>query len=226
MLLTTISIPLQAYNLNEGEAFFSSITNLNLTIMLLCTLSALSVYYIHRSLRLLIPLNLLCVLLNNWWVGHVGFHFSSSQTFLASCGFLLLCGVLLEKTMLTLLLNPNKKWWHTSKRIQTNLPIAIQRTRGEAFIKTSFDISETGLFLKIINASEFEQFAIGEKVKVCLYFNKLLKIRVEGVIVRKNQNMGKYPSGIGLRFENTSPELKSAIRNLDTASKAANTLAA
>lgn len=214
LLAIAISLPMQAIYIQDVENLFQSLTFLNIFVMLLCTLTAVSAFKVHSSFKYLLPLTITTVLFNNWWVGYVGFHFDPLQTSFASLCFVSVCSVLLEKNTYKVLSNPKLKWWEVAQRAQAEIPVSVFPIRGEALNKTSFDISETGIFLQGLDQNELERLNVGEELNVCLHFDRILKIRCSAKIVRKSTAAGIYPPGVGLQFSNTNAQIKSALKSL------------
>lgn len=215
MVIIAISLPLQVIYLQDFENLFQSLTILNILIMFQCVLTGIAAYKLHKSFYFLLPLVIMSVLYNNWWVGSVGIYFNLFETSLASFGFLGLCTLLLEKNTFKVLCNPKLKWWDMSQRTQIEIPVLLSPTlRGDALIKKSFDISESGFFLQGLENEEFDRIKIGEKFSVCFYFTRILKIRCAAKIVRKTSKNGTYPAGIGLQFVGIDEQIKANIKKL------------
>lgn len=215
MLSVAMSIPIQISYLQDFENIFQMITMLNIFLIIVCALTSVAAYNLHKSFHYLLFLAILSVLLNNWWVGFVGLDFNLFETSVASLGFLFCCSVLLEKKTYQVLRNPKLKWWDTSLRSKIEIPVALSPAlRGPALIKKSYDISETGVFIQGLNQDEFERLKIGEKFSICFYFHKILKIRCDAMIVRKSKESGSYPAGVGLKFVGIDEKIKSVIRRL------------
>lgn len=215
MMGVALSLPLQAAYIEDFENIFRTLTQLNIVIMILCATSAVAAFNAHKSLRLLLPLAAATVVFNNWWVAYVGFHFDTTDTLFASLGFLGICSVLLEKKTSMVLANPRLKWWNVALRAKIEIPISLTPPlRGQPLLKKSFDISESGFFVQGLAQEELERLSVGEKFNVCLHFSRILKIRCIAKIVRKCNEHGSYPSGVGLQFEKIDSQIKSAIKRL------------
>ncbi len=209
-----LSVPAQAAYLSDFESFFRSLTVLNAVMSFLCVLTALSVFHVHNSLRLLIPMTFATVVFNNWWVGRVGFDFSMMQTSIASFGFAMICCTLLEKNAFTVLRNPKLKWWNVAARKKIHIPVTLKKLRGKPLDIRAFDISESGMFLQDVGKEEFRNYEVGERIEIDLHFNEILKVRCEAKIVRKTHRQGMYPAGIGLQFTEKNREIKSTLQRL------------
>lgn len=223
MMAIALSLPLQAAYIESFENIFRTLTQLNILIMILCAMSAVAAYNAHKSLRLLLPFAAATVVLNNWWVAYVGFHFNTTETLFASLGFLGICSVLLEKQTSMVLANPRLIWWNVAMRAKIEIPVSLTPPlRGLALFKKSFDISESGFFVQGLAQEELERLTIGEKFNVCLHFSRILKIRCTAKIVRKCGEHGSYPSGVGLQFEKIDSQIRSAIKRLSFEKSEAN----
>lgn len=215
MTAVAISLPLQAAYIEDFENTFRNLTNLNILIMILCTLSAVAAFNAYKTLRYLLPITAVTIVFNNWWVGYVGFHFNATETLMASLGFLGLSSVLLEKNAFRVLANPNLKWWNVAIRAKIEIPVSlIQPQCGQLLVKKSFDISESGFFIQGLQQNEIERLNLGQKINVCLHFSRILKIRCEAKVVRKCSERGSYPSGVGLQFEKIDSQFRSALKRL------------
>lgn len=216
MMAIALSLPVQAVYIQDFENIFQMLTWLNIFIMIVCAMTAVAAFRVHKSLRYLLPVTIIAVVFNNWWVGYVGFNFNIYETSVASLSFLALCSVLLEKNTFKVLCNPKLKWWDAPVRSKIEIPVSLSpKIRGQVLTKKSFDISESGFFLQGLEKEELERLIIGEKFNVCLYFNDLIKIRCAAKIVRKSSaENGRYPLGIGLQFEEIDDQIRSTIKKL------------
>jgi hypothetical protein len=199
LLAVGLSVPLQAAYLENFENIFRSMTVLNAIMAGLCVLTAISVYTVHNSFKYLLPLTFGTVVFNNWWVGYVGFDFSTMETTAASFAFAGICCSLLERNAFTVLRNPKLKWWTVAARKKLNIPVTLKKMRGKALDIRAFDISESGMFLQDVGKDEFRNYEVGERIEIDLHFNEILKVRCEAKIVRKTHRQGMYPAGIGLQ---------------------------
>lgn len=223
MMAVSISLPIQAVYLQDFENMFQMLTVLNIFIMLVCAMTAVAAFKVHKSLRYLLPTAIIAVIFNNWWVGYVGLNFNIFQTSVASLSYLALCSVLLEKKTFKVICNPKLKWWDAPLRSKIEIPVSLSpKLRGQDLTKKSFDISESGLFLQGLEKEELERLIIGEKFSVCLYFNEIIKIRCAAKIVRKSSaENGRYPSGVGLQFEEIDDQIRSTIKKLSQVNREA-----
>lgn len=217
MMGVAISLPVQVIYLQDFdfENMFQMLTVLNILIMVICSAVAVAVFNLHKSFRYLLPTAIVLIIINNWWVGYVGFNFNLVETSYASFGFLVLCSFLLEKNAFKVLCNPKLKWWGVPVRSKIEIPVSLSpRLQGQPLFKNSFDISESGFFLQGLKKEELESLNVGQKFSVCLHFSKILKVRCDAKIVRKSFENGTYPSGIGLQFEEIDDQIRSTIKKL------------
>ncbi len=222
MMGVALSFPIQVTYLQDFESMFKMLTVLNIIVMVLCAVTSAAVFKLHKSFRVLLPITVVAVIFNNWWVGYVGFNFEPLQTSFASLMFIGLCSVLLEKSTYRVLANPKLKWWDVPKRSKITVPVTLTPlVRGLPLSKKSFDISETGFFMQGLEPKELEQFNVGEKFVVCINFSKILKVRCEAKVVRKSTKKGIYPTGVGLQFEEIDERVRTAIRTLSQAESSA-----
>lgn len=214
MMGVAIGLPIQSVYLQDFENMFQTLTLLNIFIMITSAMTAVAAFKAHKSFRYLLPITIVAVVFNNWWVGYVGFNFNLLETSAASLSFLVLCSVLLEKNTFKVLCNPKLKWWHVPLRSKIAIPVTLAPLRGPVLTKKSFDISESGFFLQGLEKEEFERLNVGEKFSVCFCFSRIIKVRCAAKVVRKCTENGSYPSGVGLQFEGLTSQIKSAIKNL------------
>lgn len=215
MLGVALGFPIQVAFLQDVTQVLRSLTWLNIAIMALSVTTAWAALSAHPILRALIPLNFGFIVLNNWWVGHVGLDFSIAQTTLASTAFLALHGVLLEKNSLRVLKNPKLQWWTRPVRNQVHVPVVLfPWASGSPLRKASFDISETGVFVTGFDDSELSTFKPGEKFQLRLNLSGHAVISCTGVLVRKSKGTGTYPPGVGFCFENLTWNDRQHLRHL------------
>ena len=213
MLIVCFSIPLQAGWLQDIDHLTQSLTWLNILVMILCASLAWATLKAHWSVRLLLPVTVMTVIFNNWWVGHVSLDFSMAQASFASFGFVSLSGILLQKEALEVLRNPKLKWWDRSPRGQIEIPVILSPwLRGTALHKKSFDLSDTGLFVQNLLEEEFLSLKLGERFEVRLLLEGQCEIHCTALLVRKTTGAGVYPQGVGLAFEGLGASEKNSLK--------------
>lgn len=217
LILVAVSIPVQAGLLQGFSQLLQTITWLNILVMAACLMTAWSALRAHWSLRILLPATVATVLFNNWWVGHVALDFSMAQASFASFGFIAISGFLAEKKTLSVLKNPKLKWWDRAPRNQLEVPVVLSPwLRGATLHKTSFDLSETGLFVQGLNSEEFVSLKLGERFEIKLHLEGHGEIHCTAKLVRKTQGAGVYPAGVGLIFEGLSPLEKQNLKRVSS----------
>lgn len=215
MLGVAIGFPIQVAYLQDVTEILRSLTWLNVAIMALSVTTAWAALIAHPSLRLLMPLNFALIVLNNWWVGHVGLDFDLAQTTLASAGFLSLHAVLLHRDSRRVLRNPRLQWWTRPVRSQVNVPVILfPWANGAPLRKASFDISETGIFVTGFDGSELSALQPGERFQLRLSLSGHAVISCTGILVRKSDGAGTYPPGVGFCFENLTWSDRQHLRHL------------
>jgi hypothetical protein len=215
MMAVALSFPVQAALLQDPANLLKSLTWLNILVAFLCAGLAWSAFHVHRSLRYLLVITLAAVIFNNWWVGHVGLDFNWIQTTLASLGFASLYGFLLEKKTYQVVSDPKRKWWSVAPRKQLAVPVILSPwRRGDKIHKTSFDVSDSGIFVQGIQDDEMTQYKIGEKFEIRMQLDALSEINCSAKLVRMTPGQGHYPPGIGFCFEGLDETQKELLKKL------------
>ena len=204
-----LSFPLQIMSLyghtfSEGAAILAKITWLNWLTMSFCLVNALLIFRGSAHVKWSLPLMFMVVIFNNLVVSYVGTDFSFGETLLASLGFLLFHSLLLTPDARRVLVNSKKQWWKNAKRISIALPVAVKPHYGSEFTATTFNLSQTGLFIpfdsQVFKEAQASTLRPGKKITLRLTLDQLRSIRCEGQVVRTTLAQGEYPSGIGLQF--------------------------
>jgi hypothetical protein len=180
-------------------AEFNLILN-KLTILNYITMGTLllGIPLFQRASRLLLiwlPVSFFVVALNNWSVSSNGQDFQVWQTSLASAAYIGVGLFALKNRLLSIILDPSKRWWCCSKRLPTGVPVKIRTKSGKTINAQTFDISKTGAFIK----TREEQVIEGEKI----YLEILTPsgpFTLEAKIIRTSGPQGHYPAGIGIKF--------------------------
>jgi hypothetical protein len=225
-----VSLPIQImfiYGHTPTEMFqvLTKVTTLNWLIIFALLGNAYLVHKADPVVRWTLPLAALLVGFNNFVVGRWGFDFSSTQTWLASAGFILCHGILCRKPILDLFKHPEHRWWLRPMRKKVEILAYISPYNGLAFKTKTFDISEGGAFIPV-NAEDLTPrgpkgvrnrfLVVDDRVSLCLTLG-LAQLRCDGRIVRNVTAKGIYPSGIGISFEGMQrtqkKELRRFIRN-------------
>jgi hypothetical protein len=200
-----LSLPIQIMILYgntplEVRAIFAKLAPLNLLIMVLAPLAAISVYRASVLTFAIVPALVAAVLKNNWLVAEIGTNYSPVLVGLSSGLFLATTLSLMTRETRVLFSNPEKRWWLTPQRHQMARMARI-RMQKDRFLKT-FDISEGGAFLTIDGKGD--DLDIGTTMPMSLILDKGFAIQCKAEVVRKTPATGHYPKGIGVRFTDLS----------------------
>lgn len=162
------------------------------------------------------PMVFTMVAFNNWWVGYVGTEYSLIQTSFATFGSLLITSLLIEKKARTVLLNRSKQWWRMANRVRVHVPITLHPWVGETINATTFDISETGIFVSVPLAQGLGQSGldVGDHMQMRLNLVGYKGIRCTGRLIRLAEKKGAYPEGLGIAFEDISAQDKQHLRRM------------
>lgn len=217
--LVAVSMPLQMvflyhhYSLFDLELVFQKLTPMNYLVMMACVFNAYLAYRVDRILLFSLPATIVLVAYNNYIVGQYGFDYQLKTTLVASILFSTVCLGFLHPQYLRILLNPQLRWWLPKIRVRHQIPVFLQTPTSDNITRLkSFDFSESGMFLTG-GENNIDRFAPGDFVDVEFKFNDLKTIKCRAEIVRKNQNSGAYPIGLGLRFTNMENGVKKLIKD-------------
>jgi hypothetical protein len=204
----------------EIGAILSKMTELNWAVFVLLNFNA---YLIQRGsplAKFFIPVGVILVAVNNWYVGMYGQDYPMSVTVWGSVGFALSHLVLLHKQAMEIFENPRARWWLRPPRVKVDLPANISPYMGASFKARTYDLSVTGAFLAV---ESFE--ALGEKplqpndlLTLNIRLGHMSQIRCDARVVRRADSArGIYPPGVGLSFIGLSRENQRRIqRHLET----------
>ena len=119
-------------------------------------------------------------------------------------------------TLFTKLLQFRYRW--TPKRHMKEVQAQIYPYVGPSIAAKTFDISQTGVFIEG-HEEDLTQapLHIGERINFNLSIGSLGQIRCEATVIRRSNGYGRYPKGLGLKFENLDRKqllrLKSYLRS-------------
>lgn len=209
-ILIGVSLPLQMmmlyeHGLGEVHLAINKLTLLNKVIMFLCFASAYYTFKASRMVFLTIPLNIVAVFVNNYYVAKYGQHFLPGITFVASLSFLMLPAMLLFSRPWLVLMHPERQWWRHEQRFNIQLPIKF--LAGPVEMLKSVDVSASGMFLSCAQ-SLFEQGAL---VQVAVPIGNQ-NLSLQAKVVRKADSSGKYPEGVGFEFTNAGVKERYLLR--------------
>lgn len=206
-LAVAVGLPLQiailfGHGLGELTLIAQKMTSLNWSIFTLSLLSATLIWIGHKSVKYLLPLNMVLVALNNWSVAEYGDDYSESLTIASTLLFTMFNSILLFGRGLDAILDPNLQWWRVSERIHCQQRALISTNQGELLEAAIFDISKTGLFLEQLSPKLGQALAPGDHVRLGLALaGHEEPLVLNAKVVRKAEATGHYPKGLGLCFE-------------------------
>ncbi len=201
------------YSLWDVSGILSKLTWLNWVCIALILANAYLLYEAHRLVHWTVPISIIVITLNNWFVAHSGVDFSMLETALSSLGYLTLHGLLLGPGTLKVLNDQKMCWWKTAKRSQVSLPVSVLPHLGDEIETSTFDLSATGLYIpyeserengavpkSIVKATKEVRILPGSLVTLRITLDQLRSIRCEGKVVRAALASGIYPAGLGIEF--------------------------
>lgn len=205
ILAVVLSLPVQSAllyqnGLKELPDIFNKISHMNWLMAGILVVTAIAIYNLSPTIKVLVPLSVLAVAWNNYLTGHYMTNFSMDQSILGVGLFAGLMTPLARKDIRYLLKNPKMRWWVRAPRRHHAVPVTVNPYVGSTWQSKTFDISETGAFISF-DKQDFDALPkVGEEVKLNININTLKKIRCEAIVVRVVEPMGNYPRGMGVRF--------------------------
>lgn len=208
----------------EPLAVAAKLSPLNWVIMWLAALSALFAFQASPWMMTTLPTLTAAMLYNNWYVGQMATDYPSWVTVLASGGFVLAVGAMLGRDAVSVVLNPQTRWWLTPQRKRLVIPVRLKLLNlrapaqgaygNDEFYVRTYDVSEGGAFISLdqsggvaesrdrleIFGSIFKDLAVGTQCYVSLPLTDVSYIQCRAEIVRSTLGRGNYPAGFGLRF--------------------------
>lgn len=207
LILTAISFPVQIMILydhapTELRAIFSKISELNILVIFLCLLSAFFIFRVAPASKIVTPMLLVTVGINNGFVSAVGDDYSMGLTYVSTFVFFLFHIPLLDSEVKMLLKNPQSRWWLTPNRKRLELPMMLSPfSQQMVFRSKTFDLSENGAFVPFSKTLDpITELKVNDSMFLCLNLGALTQVRCQAKVVRINSAKGFYPAGIGLRF--------------------------
>lgn len=178
---------------------FSQLTGFQWVLLVMAMTASILVLEASHYVRVVLPALTIIV------VGHELMHWHHNETsFLtvsfATVGFLALNAPLFHPNVLTLMNFPERRWWRSARRLRADLPIYLGGCLKGATRSTTFEVSETGVFVTF-PPGPMPVFQVDEKVSICLTIGVLKQVRCMGRIVRIAEPAGKYPRGVAVEFE-------------------------
>jgi len=205
------SLPLQVAVLYEHEinSFYEwhsvlmKLTPLNWAVIAITLLNGLLCFKAKPVIKYTIPLSILLVAVNNFFVGSWGVDFSFLTTWIATVTYAVLSYSYAYTQGLEVIDHPEKQWWKIPQRFQKTYPIWLEWEGQKKLLAKTFDISKTGTFISALAGNNKfipQDLQLGGSLKV-LIGTKDGDIQLHATIVRKeDQSRGNYPAGLGLRF--------------------------
>lgn len=191
---------LYGHDFTEIGAVLSKLTVLNYASMILCFMSAALIWDVQRFSMTSLAMAALVIGWNNYLVGYVGYDFSMLATALGTGSFLLTYSLLLHPDTRRALQRPDSRWWLEAERRLVSLPTEIHSVKGDFGVLKTFDISESGAFIGC-DPHSLEMFEVGDYCNLSIRVSDYRRVKCMAKIVRITEGLGRYPSGIGLHFE-------------------------
>lgn len=213
-----ISFPLQVFFLyehtwNETPEALSKLTLVNWLVMASLVTGAILFY---RGSTKMVPAAIMISLLvlgNNTLVGLFGDDYNLWQTVSASVMFGGMHLILLNPEVQRLIRQPELRWWRTAYRQKLTIPVVIRAKNYHQLDFDSFDISDSGIFLKVPTdiLRNLKGLKLNEVIHLNMKFDTLNQIRCHARITRISEGGGIYPSGIGVEFTDLSAKDRKRI---------------
>lgn len=211
----------------EPVEIAAKLSPLNWAICFLAPLAAALVYNASPLCVAVIPALSYVVLKNNWLVAEVGTDYSPLIAGMGSGAYLATVSMLCTARIRDLLLNPERRWWFTPFRKRVNVPVVVGN-EGTEFAASTFDISETGAFIRGWSAqaaapgSQLQNLKPGKIIYLMLDLKNSKRVECRAQVVRQVGAQGTYPEGIGVRFIDMQETEREAIKEFTRSNTAAN----
>lgn len=180
---------------NDFSMIWHKIGVLNMLVILSSLVNAALFWRASQYILYTMPMSFLLMALNNYFVSSLGEDFTISQTAFATLLFIFPHFLLLHHKSSQVFWSQDLRWWLCPKRYPFGLPIMLQTSKGERIETHTFDISETGAFIKV----NLEELIKGEEITLEIPGASGPYV-FKAEIVRKAAPKGHYPAGIGVRF--------------------------
>jgi hypothetical protein len=204
LALTALSLPLQILWVNQQMSW------LNWSAFAGCLLCAGLAWQASPYLRLTLPLLCLLVGINNLLFGYGASDYAVwILANLSTLVIMAICSPIFYGHTRKVLERPDLRWWMSKERKVIQIPIAIEGTRVSAIQALTFDLSESGTFISGVTS-----VGVGDQIEMHMNVNDLRQLRVQGRVVRRVQAKGRYPSGVGVEFQQMSAQQKRDLRSL------------
>lgn len=199
--LIALSIPVQIillyghHPLHEAMMIWHKISWLNLCVILLSLVNAVLFWRGSRYVLYLMPLSFMMMAVNNYFVSSLADDYTFKQTSFATLAYIFPHFLLLYHKSAQVFWEPTLRWWLCPKRYPFGLPVTVETSQGKRILSHTFDISETGAFLKI----NIEDLEAGEEINLEIP-SASGPYMFKAQIVRKAAPKGHYPAGVGVKF--------------------------
>lgn len=205
LLLIAISFYFQIsylldFQITDFYSIFSHITLSNWISILFISATALFLYKGSKWAKLLMPLTVFVLSWNNYLVYAYSSNFSLIETVLGSLGLPILFSPFYTKKYRDILSQQKRHWWIRDHRVPHEAAVSVNPFVSHSFNTRTYDVSKSGLFLKLDRVDLQNLPKIGERVNLSISLDTLRKVRCEAVIVRMDESKGLYPRGMGLKF--------------------------
>lgn len=184
----------------DFELFWEQISLHDKLTFFLMLVTALFSYQASRWLLAMVPIVLALLASNHaLWID-LSEAFQFVDTRFAPYAAMLMFAPLATPSVWIPLKNPNLRWWRASRRYRRKISATLSPYVGEAVSTITYDISATGLFLKLSKESLSLCPKVGRRVRVNLCVDGMKSLRMEAEVVRVCDGGGQYPRGVGLRI--------------------------
>lgn len=209
------------FTLSDWSSLWMKVTPLNLVVIAICLINAYLSLYASKALKFTLPIGIVIIAINNFFVSLWGNDYSFSQATSATVAFSLLSYSYIFTSAYDALKNPKLQWWKIPKRYKQNLPVRIEAMNHKKVLTSTFDISKTGTFLSSMTPytkNLMNDLHIGEHINLYISTEKG-DIQVQGRVVRKEfKARGDYPQGMGIEFSHLDLmktfQIKSLLTNM------------
>lgn len=191
---------LYEHGLSEIGAVLAKVTPMNWLVMMGSVVCAVLAYRASPRLWTAYPILSIVVAWNNMLVSELGDDYSPFTTAMATLGFAGIGGLLFTADAWELMRHPEKRWWLRPVRKQISAPVFIIPQQGESFRAETFDVSNSGAFVRVTNRDIFSAIKAGDKISLRMTVGALTVLRCEAQIVRRDTARGCYPDGLGIQF--------------------------
>ncbi|MGE0525724.1 MAG: PilZ domain-containing protein [Bdellovibrionales bacterium] len=219
LVAVVISFPIQimtlyGHGLDEISAVLHKLTYMNWLVIFCASVCAVLMWSASPWLKWLAPFSVLAVAINNFFVGYHGTDYSPWTATWATVAFASLHLPLLKSEIRDLLNHPERRWWRAARRRRITLPIFVGGFRRGKLRTTTYDISESGVFIPLSTRSKDAHRLLREQeqLSLCLTLAPFLQIRCDGRVVRRCDAIGSYPAGVGVAFTNLGWRQKRELR--------------